>query len=54
MGVRIGPGFEPPSVDDDGVQHRFSLKEEARLVYVAVTSQADARRHGPRMGGRLR
>jgi hypothetical protein len=34
--VRIGPGFEPPSVGDDGIQHRLSL-EEARLIYVAVT-----------------
>ncbi|HMD93061.1 MAG TPA: UvrD-helicase domain-containing protein [Trebonia sp.] len=34
--VRIGPGFGPPSVDDDGLQHRLGL-EEARLIYVAVT-----------------
>jgi hypothetical protein len=34
--VRIGPGFGPPSVDDDGIQHRLGL-EEARLIYVAVT-----------------
>jgi hypothetical protein len=34
--VRIGPGFGPPSVDDDGIQHRLSV-EEARLIYVAVT-----------------
>ena len=34
--VRIGPGFGPPSVDDDGVQRPLNA-EEARLIYVAVT-----------------
>ncbi|MBO0801520.1 MAG: ATP-dependent helicase [Nocardiopsaceae bacterium] len=34
--VRIGPGFGPPSADDDGVQHPLSAAE-ARLIYVAVT-----------------
>lgn len=34
--VRIGPGFGPPSADDDGVQRPLS-PDEARLIYVAVT-----------------
>jgi hypothetical protein len=34
--VRIGPGFEPPPVDDDGRQRPLS-PAEARLIYVAVT-----------------
>jgi hypothetical protein len=34
--VRIGPGFEPPPIDDDGRQRPLSLAE-ARLIYVAVT-----------------
>ena len=34
--VRIGPGFGPPPVDDDGRQ-RPLYPEEARLIYVAVT-----------------
>ena len=34
--VRIGPGFDPPPVDDHGRQ-RPLLLEEARLIYVAVT-----------------
>jgi hypothetical protein len=34
--VRIGPGFGPPAVDDNGIPHKLGL-EEARLIYVAVT-----------------
>lgn len=34
--VRIGPGFGPPSVDEDGMQPPLA-PEEARLIYVAVT-----------------
>ncbi len=34
--VRIGGGFESPSVDDDGVQRALD-PGEARLIYVAVT-----------------
>jgi len=34
--VRIGPGFGPPSVDDDGRQRPLH-PAEARLIYVAVT-----------------
>jgi superfamily I DNA/RNA helicase len=34
--VRIGDGFAPPSVDDEGIQ-RALRPSEARLIYVAVT-----------------
>jgi hypothetical protein len=34
--VRIGPGFGPPPVDDDGRQRPLD-PAEARLIYVAVT-----------------
>ncbi|RKT74454.1 UvrD-like helicase family protein [Saccharothrix variisporea] len=34
--VRIGPGFDAPSVDDDGLQRGINTAE-ARLIYVAVT-----------------
>jgi hypothetical protein len=38
--VRIGPGFAPPSADDDGLRRPLN-PAEARLIYVAVTRARD-------------